>query len=95
VSFLLKGAIRLYQSLVSPMLGPACRYEPSCSRYAHEAIERHGSLRGSWLSLRRLLRCRPGSAGGYDPVPLRDVDAVEPAAERPHTSGARPPVVTR
>ena len=63
------GLIRLYQLTLSPLLGPACRYEPSCSRYAIEAIERHGVLRGGWLAARRLGRCPPLGASGYDPVP--------------------------
>ena len=61
--------IRLYQQMVSPYLGPACRYEPTCSRYSSEAIQRHGLLSGSWLMLRRLARCRPLGGSGYDPVP--------------------------
>ena len=61
--------IRFYQRAVSPGLGRLCRYEPSCSHYAHEAIERHGLFKGAWLSLRRLSRCRPYGGSGYDPVP--------------------------
>jgi putative membrane protein insertion efficiency factor len=61
--------IRAYQLCISPLLGPRCRYHPSCSAYAHGAIERHGALRGSWFALRRLLRCHPFAPGGYDPVP--------------------------
>jgi len=61
--------IRVYQFAISPLLGPRCRYYPSCSCYAHEAISRHGALRGVGLALWRLLRCHPLSAGGYDPVP--------------------------
>ena len=64
--------IRLYQAAISPLFGVACRYEPSCSRYAYEAIEVHGVGRGTWLGLRRLSRCRPGGGRGYDPVPTRD-----------------------
>jgi putative membrane protein insertion efficiency factor len=64
------GAIHAYQRWLSPALAPACRFEPTCSRYASEAIERAGLLRGSWLAIRRLARCRPGSPGGYDPMPL-------------------------
>ena len=69
MSFLLKGAIRLYQLLVSPMLGPACRYEPSCSHYALEALRRHGPLFGPALAIWRILRCNPFGGQGYDPVP--------------------------
>ena len=61
--------IRGYQLLLSPMLGPRCRFYPSCSCYAHEALERHGVLAGTWLAAKRLARCHPFSAGGYDPVP--------------------------
>ena len=66
---LLLGAIRLYRRHVSPHLGPMCRYYPTCSVYAIEAIETHGALRGGLLALWRLLRCNPLSPGGYDPVP--------------------------
>jgi putative membrane protein insertion efficiency factor len=61
--------IRLYQRLISPLLGGVCRHRPSCSEYAHQAIERHGVLRGSGLALRRLTRCHPLGTSGYDPVP--------------------------
>lgn len=61
--------IRLYQRLVSPSLGNVCRYEPSCSRYTYEAIERHGLVRGAWLGAKRLARCRPLGGSGFDPVP--------------------------
>lgn len=63
------GAIGLYQRTVSPLLGPACRYAPSCSEYTREAIEKYGIARGSWMGLRRISRCHPFHAGGYDPVP--------------------------
>ena len=66
---LLMWIIRGYQLGLSPMLGPRCRFYPSCSCYAHTAIERYGVLRGLWLGLRRLLRCHPFAEGGYDPVP--------------------------
>jgi hypothetical protein len=61
--------IRAYQWFISPLLGPHCRFYPSCSQYAREALERHGVLRGSELALRRLLRCHPWHPGGVDPVP--------------------------
>jgi putative membrane protein insertion efficiency factor len=66
---LLAFAIRAYQYLLRPMLGPNCRFYPSCSDYAHEAIERHGVARGMLLTLRRVGRCHPWHPGGYDPVP--------------------------
>ena len=66
---ILLGVIRGYQLVISPMLGPRCRFYPSCSCYAHTAIEQHGVWRGAWLGARRLLRCHPFAEGGYDPVP--------------------------
>lgn len=62
-------AVRGYQVSISPLLPATCRYHPSCSSYAIEAFERHGALRGGWLAARRILRCNPFVAGGYDPVP--------------------------
>ena len=61
--------IRIYRSGISPLLAPACRYTPSCSAYAEEAVRKYGAARGSWLALRRLLRCHPWGGTGYDPVP--------------------------
>lgn len=61
--------IRVYQWLLSPLLGQNCRYHPSCSHYAIEAVEIHGPVRGTWMALRRVGRCHPWHEGGYDPVP--------------------------
>lgn len=61
--------IRCYQWTLSPLLGPRCRFHPSCSHYAADALRVHGVLRGSWLALRRLSRCHPWHPGGFDPVP--------------------------
>ena len=63
------SALRFYKTRVSPYLPAACRYTPTCSEYAMEAIERHGVLKGGWLTTRRLVSCNPFSRGGYDPVP--------------------------
>jgi uncharacterized protein len=72
MNFALQLLIRGYQLLVSPLLGPRCRFYPSCSQYALEAVQQHGTLRGSLLALRRLARCHPWHPGGYDPVPRQD-----------------------
>lgn len=69
MKILLQLPIHLYRWLVSPMLGTNCRYHPSCSAYALEAIEKHGAVRGSWLSVRRVCRCHPWGGDGHDPVP--------------------------
>lgn len=69
IAWVLAGLVRLYQLVVSPWLPPSCRFEPSCSAYALEALRAHGALRGGWLTIRRLGRCHPFCAGGYDPVP--------------------------
>src|SRR5450759_2021074 len=63
------GLILMYQKLISPLFGSVCRYEPSCSNYTREAVERYGVLKGSWLGVKRISRCHPFHQGGYDPVP--------------------------
>ena len=75
---LLRGLIRLYQLAISPLLGPNCRYYPTCSAYALEAVEQHGVCRGGWMAVRRVARCHPWHEGGYDPVP-----AAAPKAKPP------------
>lgn len=61
--------VRAYRLLLSPWLGMSCRYQPTCSAYALEALEMHGAIRGTWLTVRRIVRCHPGGGSGYDPVP--------------------------
>ncbi len=61
--------VRAYQVVLSPLLPAACRYQPTCSHYAIEALQKHGALRGSWLAIKRIARCHPFRPGGYDPVP--------------------------
>ena len=68
---LLALPVHFYRLVVSPLLGSNCRFQPTCSAYALEALARHGALRGGWLALCRILRCRPGGGSGYDPVPER------------------------
>jgi hypothetical protein len=83
----MRGAIRAYQLTVSPLLPPSCRYLPSCSEYAIEALARYGPLRGGGLSLRRVARCHPWGGSGYDPVPPAKSPA-SVAAERGRARGA-------
>ncbi len=66
---LLISVIRLYQIAISPMLGPRCRFTPTCSQYAIEAVKSHGVIKGSWIAGKRVLKCHPLNDGGYDPVP--------------------------
>ena len=65
----LMGAVRFYQQAISPYLPPSCRYIPTCSTYAIQAIEKYGAVKGSYLAAKRILRCNPFHKGGYDPVP--------------------------
>lgn len=83
---ILIGVIRLYQRLLSPYLPPSCRYMPTCSEYAAEAIRRYGAWRGGGMALRRLSRCHPWGGSGYDPVPMPTKESevlAAPAANRP------------
>lgn len=69
MSRLLMSLVRMYRFFISPLLGNNCRFSPSCSTYAMQALEKYGALRGSWLAVRRVLRCHPWHPGGADPVP--------------------------
>lgn len=69
VIILMVSLVRLYQLLVSPLLGPRCRFWPSCSSYTIEAIQVHGPLKGGWMAIKRIVKCHPGHPGGMDPVP--------------------------
>jgi putative membrane protein insertion efficiency factor len=71
------GLIRFYQFFISPMFGPSCRFYPSCSQYAIEAINIHGIFKGSFLAVHRVLRCHPGCEGGLDPVPEENVQELK------------------
>jgi uncharacterized protein len=89
IAWTLLAAIRAYQVLLSPIFGGNCRYYPSCSHYAHEAVEQWGARRGVWLGIRRLMRCHPFAAGGFDPVPERPAAGAQaPRENRPERTRA-------
>jgi len=93
---LMQGLLRGYKRWISPMLPHACRFVPTCSEYALEAVERHGALRGGWLALVRLLRCHPFASAGYDPVPTgatRSLPCCDP--EAPAAFAAPPKPISR
>ncbi|MCF7976676.1 membrane protein insertion efficiency factor YidD [Lamprobacter modestohalophilus] len=85
VNRLVRGSIRAYQLFLSPLIGNHCRFYPTCSQYAIEAVEQHGVMRGVWLGIRRLLRCHPWHPGGVDPVPPANKSAVHDARSAPPT----------
>ena len=76
--WILIGLLRAYRFAISPLYGQVCRYHPTCSAYALEAITVHGSVKGSWLAVRRIGRCHPWAAGGYDPVPAKKSSKATP-----------------
>lgn len=69
MKFLVLDFLRLYKTFLSPFLPSACRFEPTCSQYTAEAVDKHGAVRGTWMGVKRILRCQPFCKGGYDPVP--------------------------
>ena len=72
ITVIIVGVIKLYQIVISPVMGPSCRHFPTCSQYSIESVKTHGVIRGLYLALKRILRCRPGGTHGYDPVPKRE-----------------------
>ena len=74
--------VLFYRAAISPLFPPCCRFTPTCSAYALEALRRHGALRGSWLAIKRILRCHPWGGSGYDPVPPRRQPGEEPPNEQ-------------
>lgn len=92
---LLIGFIRAWRFAISPLYGQVCRYHPSCSAYALEAVTEHGAVRGTWLSVRRIGRCHPWAAGGYDPVPPRKGASAEGAPDQSPASPPATPPATR
>ena len=92
LNWTLRRLVRLYQIFLSPALPPRCRYLPTCSDYAIEALARHGALGGSWLALRRLARCHPWGGSGYDPVPETGRNSLHsPILRHRHDCGAAHP----
>jgi putative membrane protein insertion efficiency factor len=90
VARVLIGAVRVYQRWISPALPPTCRFYPSCSAYALEAVQVHGAARGTWLAVRRLLRCHPWHPGGVDPVPPGAPEPVSSGPDGPETDSPGP-----
>ena len=82
LAHLLRGVVRAYQFVLSPLLGRQCRFLPTCSHYALEALERHGAVKGGWLAAKRIARCHPFASAGYDPVPGTGSPPPAPSAGR-------------
>ncbi len=88
MKWLLIGLLKAYRFAISPLYGQVCRYHPTCSAYALEAVTTHGSIKGSWLAVRRIGRCHPWAAGGYDPVPAKHERGRSTGSERQGPAGA-------
>lgn len=96
MKYVLIAFMKAYRAVVSPLYGQVCKFHPTCSAYALEALELHGAAKGSWLAVRRLVRCHPWSLGGYDPVPGSERESQWLArleSEERSTSGADAPSV--
>ncbi len=76
MKYVLIGLLKAYRAVISPLYGDVCKFHPTCSAYALEAVQLHGAIKGSWLTVRRLVRCHPWSLGGFDPVPASDAQKV-------------------
>ena len=76
MKYLLIGLLKAYRAVISPLYGDVCKFYPTCSAYSLEAVQRHGAITGTWLTMRRLVRCHPWSLGGFDPVPASDAQKV-------------------
>lgn len=92
MKYVLIGMLKGYRAVISPLYGNVCKYHPTCSAYALEAVTVHGAAKGTWLAARRLARCHPWSLGGYDPVP--GTKAWEAEFGRPTSESPAPPVTT-
>lgn len=89
LGWLFLGIIKFYQLFISPLLGPNCRFQPTCSAYAVEAIHRHGAMRGGALAIRRILKCHPWGGFGYDPVPQSARDSADDGPDGPDCCGKK------
>ncbi len=76
MKYVLIGLLKAYRKVISPLYGDVCKFYPTCSAYSLEAVQRHGAITGTWLTMRRLVRCHPWSLGGFDPVPASDAQKV-------------------
>lgn len=91
MKYVLIALLKAYRFAISPLYGQVCRYHPTCSAYALEAVQSHGALRGTWLAARRVARCHPWAAGGYDPVPARMNRAPKNRRSSMHSSSLATP----
>ena len=77
MKYVLIGLLKVYRAVISPLYGNVCKFHPTCSAYALDAVQMHGAVKGTWLTMKRLVRCHPWSLGGYDPVPATDAQKVQ------------------